>query len=454
MNAWSDRFEQHTATATLRGVREAVERMLSEERTEPEAMSCLLRVQQVIAHLDRRLSSADPQLVTVGMLETLQSRLAPLLESLTAFQQDASVERRHSVDNRTDSVLDAMHLLTGILVAEDAGDLREAIVSLRRSVGQHIRQAGEEVARLTDAVAQTKARADALSNEIASREGRLEEALSRANDQHTAAQASRANEFLEFQKARLTEWQELERQRATEFEQNRENRAQMWAAEIEKLKAEVSQTSSQMETELGETIGSLTERIKNFEIETAANAKRVLDALDENRSKAEQLVGIMSRQGLVHGYRNVADEAGRQRKVWLLVAASSLGGLIVTALLFQPVVLTRLGLESGEPSWQAFSTRIFLSLTFVALAAFAGNQANRLETTERRNRQTELELAALGPFLQDLEEKERNAIISRMAEKMFGKDSVSAALGRDVQLPAEAGIEIVKQALTVLGKKA
>jgi hypothetical protein len=106
-----------------------------------------------------------------------------------------------------------------------------------------------------------------------------------------------------------------------------------------------------------------------------------------------------------------------------------------------------------EATWESFATRVFLSLTFVALAVFAGNQATRLEGVERRNRQIELELSALGPFLADLDPAERNAIIKQLADRMFGQSPPAEIAKRDVKLPIEAGFELAKQAMELVAKK-
>lgn len=56
------------------------------------------------------------------------------------------------------------------------------------------------------------------------------------------------------------------------------------------------------------------------------------------------------------------------------------------------------------------------------LAAYAANHANRYQHRERGNRKLELELRALGPFLEPVDKAERERFRLRIAEVFFAQD--------------------------------
>lgn len=453
MSFWTDRVANHVAGSALRDMVARLERLLAREDTPSEALEGLNRLNQVVMLANRRFSGMDPNLVTPSMLDTLVNRLQSIEQPVGQFEAQPNPTFLEQANSSADALLDSLPGLPGIQTIEDAGDLREAIASLRLSVGQHLRRASDEVARLEESVGATRIRAEALGQEIAVREGRLEDAISRANDQHTTAQSTRASEFVGFMAGRVTDAQEAERQRTEAFASEQTQRELDWSAELRATAESFAAKRAELETAAGDALEELTLRAQRWETASSEQGASALSKLEGFRKKAEELVGIIGQTGMVHGFQTVANEAGTQRKFWVKVAAWSLVGLIGSSIAFLSPIPLWFGLALPEPSWEGLATRVFLSLTFVALAVFAGNQASRLESAERQNRQRELELTALGPFLADLSPDERNEIVKQMADRMFGQRATEVEPSRDVRLPVEAALDLAKQAMDLAAKK-
>lgn len=74
------------------------------------------------------------------------------------------------------------------------------------------------------------------------------------------------------------------------------------------------------------------------------------------------------------------------------ITVVALVGLITIAIVaFLPAI-------GGAFSWGSFAGRVFISLTFGVLAAYAASQAGKYQKVERQNRRLALELEAIGPY--------------------------------------------------------
>ena len=73
-----------------------------------------------------------------------------------------------------------------------------------------------------------------------------------------------------------------------------------------------------------------------------------------------------------------------------------------------------------DTSWVKLVAKIFTTSTLVTGAAYAARQASKQEKIERYARKIEMELVAIDPFIQSIEEEKRSAIKEDLARKLFG----------------------------------
>lgn len=84
-----------------------------------------------------------------------------------------------------------------------------------------------------------------------------------------------------------------------------------------------------------------------------------------------------------------------------------------------------LPIMTGNFSWPSLAGRVFVSLTIGVLAGYAAHQGTRYHDIERRNRRIELELASLGPYLASLPIEKQQEFKLQMADRMFGREEPS-----------------------------
>jgi hypothetical protein len=106
---------------------------------------------------------------------------------------------------------------------------------------------------------------------------------------------------------------------------------------------------------------------------------------------------------------------------WQRVTVGSIVALIAVALfLFLPQTDRNAGV-----SWAGFAARVYVSLTFMALAGYAASEARNNQKADGHNRRIAMELQAVGPFIVNLPAQKQEAFIKPLADRTV-RGSVSS----------------------------
>jgi prefoldin subunit 5 len=146
-----------------------------------------------------------------------------------------------------------------------------------------------------------------------------------------------------------------------------------------------------------------------------AEAETLLQELRSQKDKAAEIVQIVGNIGVTGNYQNRAAQERTQANFWRWV----------TVILFTVgVVLVTVNLVlnfKGSIDMTALIARFAIAVSVALPALYTARESARHRTNADRAKQTELELASLGPFLETLPEPQRDQIISELAKSYFGR---------------------------------
>lgn len=408
MSQWSDRIQNHAVWATLKSVEEAL--MHAEAVATAEdgaALEGLSRLRSVVAFAGQRLSSLDPELVHPDPVNNINSYLAQLSTYVQSFTSSKNVGHLSNANTSADAVLLHVMQLGALLSDGEVDGIRESVTNFRRAVGQHLRFVENDVEPLRDSAETLKNRVRELGDEITTQKNQV-----------TSLSAEYQAQFSKAQEKRITEFAEAQQQRADQFTTSEKERV----AEFEEQMRTVDEAIEQMDTAVSAaqkaTIDELHKSLTDTTTEFTEAAEEQVKEIRRRREEAEKLLGIIGNVGITSGYQKAANEARIISWIWQLVAIGSMGGLIYIAWqAFLPSID-----KQQTFLWSAFAGRVFVSLTFGVLAAYAAHQANHYQDRERRNRKTALELESLGPYLASLPDTKQEEFRLLMADRTFGRD--------------------------------
>lgn len=350
-------------------------------------------LQEVLSHAIVILSAADPMLLSLNLLNGLHNTVTPIAEPVTAFASSPQTAYLDQAVNYSAGLLSALaaipHAPTDKLSTAAAAKTRElraiATEGLREFRGE-MKFARQEVEQLQAALDSAKHATDV---EVASARSQVE-VLSQTIEQQTARLDSALNDFNTRTTAALSDLQ-------TTF-------------------------SAAEETRRSEALTAQQEALEGFKAEQTAasdafkkSAKRTIEELEALKEQAAQLVGVVTGTATAGHFKIVADGERRTANIWRTVAVTFAGAVVAVGIW---IVATHA--DASSFAWGDFAAKAFLSLPLGALAFYAGNQSASHRQMERRARQTQLQLAALEPFVQPLDAEERAKIRAALAEHLFG----------------------------------
>lgn len=334
--------------------------------------------------VEAHLSSTPAVLASTAALSNLNSHLQAPLNELNAFISNKNPG--HLVNAAAQLEQNVLPLLWGLPASIPAAEfetLSAAIQKQAEASAETVRQLMASREQLSAALATTASEAQALREQIS----QVSEAATRERAESAAAVANLQRAFAE---------KEIER--STSF-----------AQELTAFK----ETFSKAQTDAT----------------TAASAK--LADLDSQRERAAKIVQVVGNIGVTGNYQRIANEEGRQANTWrwitIGVFAAGIGVAVATFVKFWDQPLT------PENLWSVM-VRLLYAIAITAPAWYTARESARHRTNADRARQTELELASIGPFIELMPEEKKIEIKEALTRSYFGRQ-VDA---HSVQTPLDA----------------
>lgn len=146
-------------------------------------------------------------------------------------------------------------------------------------------------------------------------------------------------------------------------------------------------------------------------------ALAVLARLAQHQLDAERIVQVVGNIGVTGNYQKIANSERLQANVWRLLTLGFFGlGVTLAVLTF---------LKFYDEPFHSENTltvaiRLLFAIAITAPAWYTAKESARHRTNSDRARQTELELASLGPFIELMPQERKDSIREELSKKYFG----------------------------------
>lgn len=425
MSQWIERIQGHAVFQELADLEKFVESSREAALADSTAFDAWERIERVTKFIRTFLSDIDPLLVPPSHLSNAHSQLQQVRNQLNSFAGNRNVGHLNEANNQLDNVLSHLGSIPRLEKNASTQELGEAASSYKKSIGGLIRSLEKQLSGLVAEKDVLHTRLQELTAEVAAQKQRADNVIAQMQQQFSAAQ-----------EARQSEASSLETKRSNQFELAEEERTKDCEEALvfhEKSVSEFLTTSKAQHDALREDLSS--------------QGNLLIAALEIQKAHAEKVVGIISTEAVAHGYGKTANEERDAAKVWRIVAVSALVVWIVAGLVLFALTYDK------DLSLSALARQFLISTPFVLLAGFAALQVSKHQRAERINRQQELEIAAIDPYLATFDDDTRNEVKRALAEKLFGQRELEATKGDsknvlDTVTDIAKGMKQVQEALT------
>ena len=386
MDLWSQRIENSQAIREAREIRTLVA-SLKERQGSPDEQSYLDRIDFVVGLVVNHLENYDPRLITDGFLNNLTNPLANLHAYLISWQQGQSIEY---LTIHSQGMVDNILGILASLPAQNIVTANEAISSLRRSVSGYRLAVDRETKAMNEKVASLEStfdsRAQATNQSVANVEARLRELDEDIEKARATNQALATTQQTAFTKA--------ETERGEVF-------TKLMADKQKEFEAKLTELHNQAQTSVASTKSAV---------------EGDLTATKDAKAQIEEILGIVSEEALVAEYSKSAQQDRKSADTWRKATVGS----IIAAIIFAG--LLTLSVRKSATNWEEFGAKLALTLSFGALATYAARQSSEHRKAQRNAERMALQLAALKPYLKDINKTEQDKLLAKIAGRLFGNE--------------------------------
>lgn len=168
--------------------------------------------------------------------------------------------------------------------------------------------------------------------------------------------------------------------------------------------------------------------------------------LEEKLEEAKKIVNVVGDIGVTGNYQNIANENRTAANFWRYVAVAFM--TLMTGL----IVWSIIELSSREFDLYKSIVRIVAAAVLTYPAIYAARESSKHRKHETKNRNIELELAAIGPFIEMLPEAKKQQVKEELVKKYFANNNVEADAKEEEDISI-GGLEKILKALLPLLKK-
>lgn len=225
--------------------------------------------------------------------------------------------------------------------------------------------------------------------------------------QQLASAITQLSEALQAQDNRLSELKESQAQLKAEM-----------VVSLSDIQTSFNKDQLQRDNDFSELVIESKEKMTNSESEFKTHATSIIDSLNKYKADAARIVQVVGDIGVTGNYQNIANQETAQANLWRWITTGLfLCGLLMAAATFckfyhEPVTAT---------NTLAIAVRLLYALAIAAPAFYTARESARHRTNAHRARQTELELASLGPFIELMNEQDKEEIRKSLIPTYFGR---------------------------------
>jgi uncharacterized integral membrane protein len=420
-------ISNHEVYTTLKEAIRLSSELRSKEGISLEYLEPLDETHYVLFMFESLLQKADPLLVSSRTLDNVNTNANNIIANLQEIQRNPSIGHLNNVKSYTINIIDYVHQVYFPKNIDEIESVREATVSFRMSIGQHLRHVTNEI----------EDRSDQLND--------LESQLVEVKQQFQSLQTRSENIISEFQR----QFSEAEATRQRDYNTSISQRDQQFNNELESYNNKLSEFEDQLESDRAQHQDKFNEYIEAFKIEQqklVARSETFMSKLDEYQTAAKKILGTITIDGHAAAYQNVANSARKTKYIW------QVGTVILFLLLIISAVLNAFGV-SNSFNWAQLAAKWSVTLAIGAAVAYTARQAARQDQVERENRNMELQMATIDPYLEIFSEDERKEIKKQLVDRIFtGYTVKEEQLNHQIASNSELG-KIIEGVIAAVIKK-
>lgn len=371
----SENFDNHNIFDRLNSLEEILTHDDVKEKINLEQLSFF---QTVSSYINQRVKLTIPDLVQQAELDALSNELNAGISQINNFSGNNNVGH---LSNATNNFNAAINRIKGFPIPVAKADF-----NFSRKIAEFEKTVKSKYNSLEIEKNELKLEIGNFKTDLSTKETEIQRLLKLIEGKETEIQNLNSTFQTNFNNIK------------SEHNQNFENDKKTYRSEIDKSKElfrkEIDELKSTIDTDTSSLITNLNTKL----------------------TEAKKLVNLIGNVGVTGNYQNIANSHKSSANFWRFMAIVFMS--VFSALL----VWTIIDLSADGFDWTKSLIRLVAAAALSYPATYAARESSKHRKLETINRNAELELASINPFIENLSDEKKQAIKEKLVEKYFGNN--------------------------------
>jgi predicted nucleic acid-binding Zn-ribbon protein len=371
----SESFENHNIFDRLKSFEEILANEEIKEKIDLEKLSFF---QTVFSYINQRVKLTIPDLVQQAELDALSTELNGGISQINSYVGNNNIGHLNNATNNFNSAITKIKNFP-IPVAK-------ADFNFSRKIAEFEKIAKSKYKTLEKEKDELKTEITKFKTDLTTKESEIQRLIKLIEGKETEIQNLNSTFQTNFNNIK------------SEHNQNFENDKKTYRAEIDKSK---------------ELFREEIDELKNG-IDT--NTSSLITKLETKHTEAKKLVNLIGNVGVTGNYQNIANSHKESANFWRVMA------IIFMSVFSGLLVWTIIDLSADGFVWTKSLIRLVAAAALSYPATYAARESSKHRKLETINRNAELELASINPFIEGLSDDKKQIIKEKLVEKYFGNN--------------------------------
>ncbi len=372
----SESFEKHSIFDRLNSLEEILSNEELKEKIDLEKLSFF---QTVFSYINQRVKLTVPDLVQQAELDALSNELNAGITQINSFSGNNNVGQLNNATNNFNAALNRVKGLP-IPVAKTDFNFSRKIADFEKTAKGKYKSLEKEKDEL-------KSEIESFKTDLTNKEAEIQKLLKLIEGKEAEIQNLNSTFQTNFNNIK------------SEHNQNFENDKKTYRTEIDKAKE------------------TFREEIDELKDSIDTDTTKIVEELNKKLTEAKTLVNLIGNVGVTGNYQNIANSHKKSADFWRVMA------IVFMSVFSILLVWTIIDLSSKGFDWGKSLIRIIAAAALSYPATYAARESSKHRKLETINRNAELELASINPFIEGLADDKKQVIKEKLVEKYFGNNN-------------------------------
>jgi len=399
----SESFENHSIFDRLKAFEEILANEDVKEKIDLEKLSFF---QTVFSYINQRVKLTIPDLVQQAELDALSTELNGGISQINSFVGNNNAGHLNNATNNFNTAINKIKNFP-VPVAKADFNFSKKIAEFERTAKSKYKSLEKEKDELKTEITKFK-------TDLSTKETEIQRLLKLIEGKETEIQNLNSTFQTNFNNIK------------SEHNQNFENDKKTYRAEIDKSKElfrkEIDELKSIIDTDTSDLVTKL----------------------ETKHTEAKKLVNLIGNVGVTGNYQNIANSHKDSANFWRIMA------IVFMSVFSGLLVWTIIDLSAEGFDWTKSLIRLIAAAALSYPATYAARESSKHRKLETINRNAELELASINPFIEGLSDDKKQIIKEKLVEKYFGNNKNNDFL--DTKEAEGLSIPAFEKILTAISK--